>query len=424
MIRLSAMGAILCALLCAPPAGAGDESAATAAPDSTAGQAAETPDGDAGSAPHGEDGGTVTAGYDKTAMNGFFIRSADQAFRLNIGAYTQVRYDVNWRDAPAGEDDVTNDFSVRRTRFFFEGQYTPAFDYHLRMQIDNEDDFSLLIAWMQYNFGPDKRWSLRAGRQFIALSREDWQFAQDLLTTEYSPNDDTFAIGSSVGAQLSFSGDQSRFWAALSNGASGGKRTFPDNDPSAIAVTGRWEHQLAGTDWSVWDDLIGRRGRSRGILLGIAGGYEDLEADATADPGTIDSGYLLNLDLSFNGSGYQAMVAGSMTFREPLEGDSYYNYGILVQGGYFVTEKLQLYGQYNLVSPGDQPGDLEDFHSITAGVSHFPFVRTNRWKFSGELGYLFDAINQTLVSPSGGLGWLASDEDGQLYLRIQAQFGF
>jgi hypothetical protein len=411
---------ILCLLLCALPAGAAEEEAGVVAHDS---ETATDADGQSdGKVSDDKDDGELplTAGYDKTAMNGFFVRSKDESFRLNIGAYTQARYDVNWRDAPAGEDDVTSDFSIRRTRFFFEGNYTPKFNYHLRMQIDNEGDFSLLVAWMQVNFGPNKRWSLRAGRQFLALSREDWQSAEDTLTTDYSPNDDTFAIGSSDGAQVNFTGERHRFWAAVSNGAFGGKRTFPDNDPSDVAVTGRWEYQLVGTDWSVWDDLIGRRGRARGMLLGIAGGYEDMRSDPTA----IDSGTQLNLDLGFNGDGYQAMVAGSITWREPQTGDSFYNYGILVQGGYFFTEKMQVYGQYNLISPGDQPGALDDFNSITAGVSYFPFVRTNRWKFSGELGYLFDAINNTLVAPSGTLGWLSSDEDGQLYFRIQAQFGF
>jgi hypothetical protein len=412
---------LACFLACASSFGVVEDEADTAAEDSGTETNADDQNSGKASDQQGDDELRLTAGYDKAAMNGFFIRSEDGFFRLNIGAYTQVRYDVNWRDAPAGEDDITSDFSVRRTRFFFEGNYTPKFNYHLRMDIDNEDDFSLLIAFMQYNFAKDKRWSLRGGRQFIALSREDWQFAEDTLTTDYSPNDDTFAIGTSVGAQLHFTAKQHRFWAALSNGAFGGKRTFPDNEPSDIAITGRWEYQFAGKDWSVWDDLIGRRGRPRGMLFGIGGAYEDKEPDPAT---TIESGAQINLDLSFNGNGYQAMVAGSMTWREPQFGDSFYNYGILVQGGYFFAEELQVYGQYNLISPGDQPGTLEDFHSVTAGVSYFPFVRTNRWKFSGELGYLFDAINNTLVTPSGTLGWLPSDEDGQLYFRIQAQFGF
>jgi hypothetical protein len=68
--------------------------------------------------------------------------------------------------------------------------------------------------------------------------------------------------------------------------------------------------------------------------------------------------------------------------------------------------------------------DLESFNSITAGISYLPFLWTNRWKFSAEVGYLFDALNETIVEPSGSLGWLASDESGQTYFRIQAQFGF
>ena len=37
----------------------------------------------------------VEAGYEKNGWNGFFIRSKDGQFRLNIGAYTQIRYNTN-----------------------------------------------------------------------------------------------------------------------------------------------------------------------------------------------------------------------------------------------------------------------------------------------------------------------------------------
>jgi hypothetical protein len=129
----------------------------------------------------------LTAGYEKNSTNGFFIRSKDGQFRLNIGLYTQARYDVNWRDAPAGEDDVERGFSLNRTRFFLEGKYTPKFAYHFRVNIDDEADFSLLVGYVQYNIG--EKWNLRGGRQFIAMSREDWMLPQDTLTTEFSPND-------------------------------------------------------------------------------------------------------------------------------------------------------------------------------------------------------------------------------------------
>jgi hypothetical protein len=359
----------------------------------------------------------VTAGYEKNSTNGFFIRSKDGQFRLNIGLYTQARYDVNWRDAPAGEEDVERGFSLNRTRFFLEGKYTPKFAYHFRVNIDDEADFSLLVGYVQYNIG--EKWNLRGGRQFIAMSREDWMLPQDTLTTEFSPNDFTFAVGSSNGVQAHYQAERTRFWLSLNDGAYGAKKDFPDNETTDVALTSRWEHQISGREWSVWDDVVGRRGRPRGILLGLSGGYQ-FEEDTSA----FENSAQLNADISFNGDGYQAMAAGSWTWRDPEAVDSFSNYGLLLQGGYFVAEHAQVYGQYNFISPGDQPGEMESFNSVTAGISYLPFLWTNRWKFSAEVGHLFDALNETIVEPSGSLGWLASDEPGQTYFRIQAQFGF
>lgn len=359
----------------------------------------------------------LTAGYEKSSSNGFFIRSEDEQFRLNIGLSTQIRYDVSWRDASAGNEDVEKGFSVNQTRVYLEGQYTPKFDYQFQINIDDEGVFSVFAASAQFNIG--NKWNLQAGRLFIAMSREDWMSPQDTLTTEYSPNDFTFALGASTGVQAHHQGARQRFWAAVSDGSYGAKKDFPNNETTEVALTGRWEYQIAGREWSVWDDLIGRPGRPQGILLGLAGGYQ-AEDDASA----FDTGAQLNADVSFNGNGYQAVVAGSWTWRNPDAADPFSNYGLLVQGGYFLAEDVQVYGQYNLVSPGDQPGDLESFHSITAGVSYYPFSWTNRWKFSAEAGHLFDALDATIVEPSGSLGWLPSDEVGQTYFRIQAQFGF
>lgn len=356
-----------------------------------------------------------TAGYDKNSDNGFFFNTKDGAFSLNIGAYTQARYDLNWRDTPTDEDNVEEDFYFNITSLFFIGQLTRRFDYHLRMNYDDEGESDLQIAYLQYNI--NDQWTLRAGQQFVAISREDWMFPQDLLTTDFSANDETFAYGAPVAIQAHYEGAQQRFWAALSDAAIGGNVQL-DNLPDTT-LTGRWENQISGRDWSIWDDIIGRRGRSKGILLGLAGVLQPGENES----GTGKSAQL-NVDLSFNGDGYQAMLAASLTRLEPRYFDSFINYGILLQGGYFFTTHLQAYTQFDLVSPGDQPGELETFHSITAGVNYFPFPWRNRWKFSLELAHMSDIINKTIVEPSRSLGWQPSDEKGQTYLRLQAQFGF
>jgi hypothetical protein len=125
---------LLCFLVCALSVGAVENEADSAADDSGTEINAEGQDSGKASDKEADDELRLTAGYDKAAMNGFFIRSEDGSFRLNIGAYTQPRYDVNWRDAPAGEDDVSSDFSIRRTRFFFEGNYTPVDAVQLRQE--------------------------------------------------------------------------------------------------------------------------------------------------------------------------------------------------------------------------------------------------------------------------------------------------
>ena len=60
----------------------------------------------------------------------------------------------------------------------------------------------------------------------------------------------------------------------------------------------------------------------------------------------------------------------------------------------------------------------------TFGFNYLPYQWTNRWKLSAETGWLFSAINRTIVKPSGALGFLPGDESGQLYLRLQLQLGF
>lgn len=367
----------------------------------------------------------VNAGYDLDAFNGFYIRSADEKFSLRVGAFTQIRWNLNYRLPPSGEEALTSGFDVNRTRFFFEGNYTPQFDYHFQFNIDSDGALSIWTAKFQVNF--KNQWNLAGGLLKMPQSREDWVSPQDTLTTESSPNDVVFAIGSAFGLVTDHTGERMRFWAGVTNGNYGFKYVFPKNLSETIGVYGRWEIQAAGEDWSSWNDLVGRREREFGVLFGIAGGYQNAlrTGSSTGEP---NNGQV-NIDVSVSGNGYQIMAAASWTYavQDPLNASAAYstnNFGFLVQGGVFVAPRHQIYAQYNLVSPGIDPGRFVDFNSLTFGYSFFPSLRSNRWKFSAEAGYLFDAINDTLVPASGNLGYLASDEPGQVYARIQTQFGF
>ncbi|MCL7966641.1 MAG: OprO/OprP family phosphate-selective porin [marine benthic group bacterium] len=366
--------------------------------------------------------GGVEGGYDPAV--GLFVADSDAGFKLSLGAYSQFRYSMNWREDRA--DSVQNfeqEFSIPRTEIFLEGSYTDRLDFQLRTSITDGSDFELLVAYLAYRFSED--WNVTIGKQFIPLSREDWQYAQDLLAIDFSANDNTFASGTALGLVLNATiQDWLRFWIALDDGSFSAKRALSMVEESDALLSGRFEFQIAGTEWSVWDDLIGRRGRPFSILIGIAPAY----LVRTGEDLRFGDEHQLNLDLSLNGDGYQVLVAGSWTARNPRLADRYNNYGLYAQGGYFVSDTWQLYGRYDFVSPGDQPAlgsqELEDFTAVSAGLNWLPFRRTNRWKISAEVGYLFSALNNTIVAPSGTLGWLASDTAGQTLVRLQAQFGF
>jgi hypothetical protein len=297
------------------------------------------------------------AGFDKANFNGFFVQSRDQQFRLNIGAYSQLRYNLVWRETPpAGDPKFDSGFVVARTRFFFEAKMTDHIEYQLRFNIDDTGDFSLLIAYAGYNFknyhhrsaNNHGAWNLRVGRQFVAITREDWMFAQDILTTEFSAVDQAFAVGTSDGLQAFYGRDRGRVWFALSNGVAGGKEDFPNNTTSQALLSARGEVQLLGDDWNTFNDLVGRRGRSLGVLLGVGSGYAVTGPNAAV--ATPRHSGQVTVDLSVGGDGFQAMAYGVWNWAAVGTAES--TWGFVAQAGYFILEPWQVYAQYSLVHPG------------------------------------------------------------------------
>ena len=375
-------------------------------------------EGETGGEESPESEARLSAGWDGK----FYVGDSEDRFRLNLWAYTQFRYTLNHREEPPpGEPDNEHGFLIPRTRIFMEGRFADRFDFQLRTNINQDGDFDLINAWAQVRL--PKGWSIRAGELFPALSREDWMYPRDLLTTEFSANNAEYAIGTAMGIQASRQLANHRYWLAFSNGVGGGKSESFDNDAADWAVSGRFEYKL-GESWDIWDDLIGRRGREAGALFGLAALFQ-----GRGDPDYPDTapkfGTTITADVSLNGDGFQTMAALTWQHVNPERGTAAYeNYGAHVQGGYFVTRTLQLYGYYDGVYPGNQPGDLESYHVLGAGLSYIPFDWTNTYKASLEAGYLFSDMSKTIVSPGSTLGYLESDGSGQLMLRAQLQFGF
>ena len=361
------------------------------------------------------------AGYDTTSSNGFYIQDHNQAkFRLNIGAWTQPRYNYNNKfNVPDSIQNSTKGYAMNDTRIFFTGKYTEKFGFRLVINVGEDGEFGIQQAQLTYTI--KDKFILDLGKQFIASSREDWMDPSDLMAMQYSANDATFAMGSSFGALLYRKPvNNMRYWVSISNGLYGYNRSISEGNESDVMLGGRFEYQILGKNWQIWDDLLGRRNRDKGILLGMSTNFLTQKESKV-----INKGAQVNVDASFNGNGFQAMVAGVWTGQFPGGGaTNFSNYGFYLQGGYFVTKTVQVYGRYDFVSPGNQPGDFELYSAPGVGVSFLPFNFTNRWKITLEYNQMFSVMNKTIVPAGIGLGFIESDYRGQQSVRFQLQFGF
>jgi len=367
----------------------------------------------------------ANAGFDTTAYHPIFIQSSDGLFKLNLGMYTQFRYNMNWLgNTPDTTDQFNRGYNLARTRIFLEGDLTEKFYYHFRININPTGKVELMIAYLQWNL--NKKMKLRVGKQYMALGREDWILPQDLATMEFSAHDFTYAIWTSFGIQFNHApNNYFRYWASVGNGSYGSRRAFPDKNDSDVMLAGRVEWNVLGTNWGVWDDMLGRRGRAFGILLGV-GGASNQRFDKDALLTDSEKGTQLNVDLSVTGNGFQFFSQGSVTslkYKNNVSPDVTVG-GFYGTFGYWINKTVFPYIRYDFVGVGNVTSKTESYTSPGVGISYYPFNWSNRIRVTAEYNYLGATLNNTIVEADGQLGLVASPFGKQQSLRFQLQFGF
>lgn len=373
-----------------------------------------------------EEDSLPVAGYDTTAYHPIFIQSPDGQFKLNIGMYTQFRYNANWRqDLPDSVESFSRGYNLARTRLFFEGNLTDRFYYHMRINVNTISTFEMFVAYLQWNI--KNNMNIRMGRQFMALGREDWAYPQDLAAIEFSAQDFTYALWSSFGFQFHHRpSDVFRYWLGVGNGAYGGRRSFPTPASSDLALTGRAEWNVLGSNWGIYDDMLGRRGREFGILVGLGLGQVFRRDDSVFETDYKD-GSQANLDFTVSGDGYQLFAHGTVTsvqYAAESDLEDYTVESFYATFGHWLSNHWFPYVRFDYASNGDRTDATEDYASPGVGISYYPFTWTNRTRFTVEYNYLGATVNNTVVEPDGQLGLVESSYGPQSSLRLQIQFGF
>lgn len=362
-----------------------------------------------------------TSGHDGSA---FYVGAEDGAYKLKVSGQLQFRYLVNVRDEPANDDeDVTVGFQTQKTRLEFGGNVISK-DTTFFVQTEfsrSTGTAGLLDAWVRHAF--NEQWGIRFGQFKTPFLREESMSDKRQLGADRSLVNGVFSQARSQGVQLEYQGEAFRFGGAFTDGFSTVNSDFDSSAEADYALTGRAEFRLAG-DWKQFDQFTSWRESKFGAMLGGAVHWQD----GGETGGTVESElFAYTIDASLAGDGWNAFAAFMGRSVDPAAGTEADDFGFLVQGGVFLTEKTELFGRFDMVIPDDdRAGGSDEFSTITVGVNHYFVPKSHAAKLTVDLSYFLDeqADSASLVSPSTATGILQDSEDGQVAARVQFQLLF
>jgi hypothetical protein len=337
---------------------------------------------------------------------------------LNIGGYIQTRYLMNFRDGQPSHENFTNGFQMRRTRLIFSGT---VWDKHLSYLIQPEFSrstgaFILQDAWAKYTW--DNGFYARAGQYKLPLLREELVSDTFLLAVDRSAVNATFTQNRSQGAGVGYAQNDWRVMADISDGLNTLNTDFTDPTEADFAITGRGEWKFAGDDFKRFDDMTSWKGNSYAGMLGAAAHYQ-----TGGNTGfTIDRDVLeATVDCSVEGNGWNAFVEGVWR-QTKVPGTTTNDYGVVVQGGYFITDQIEAFGRYDVIIP-----DVgSNFNSFTVGANYYIAPHSHAFKLTGDIVYYADSTTGTpiLSGTNTGINLLPETDAGEVAVRLQLQVLF
>ncbi len=360
------------------------------------------------------------AGASSGFKNGKFYITDGGANTLNFEGFTQFRYIVDVRKDQPNNGDVTDGFQARRTRLIFNGT---VFDKNLSFQIQGDFDrgsgnFTQLDAYAKYAWdnGVYAKW----GQFKEALLHEELVSDQYQLAVERSVVNTVFTANRVQGVEVGWSnGKQFRAMGGFNDGINSLNTDYNSAVESDYAVSGRGEWMFAGDDFKRFDDYTSWKGGSFAGLAGAAVHFQDGgQTGFTVDRSVFEA----TADVSVEGDGWNAAVAGVMRRTEPNGAAATTDYGFLGQGGIFITDQLELFARYDVVIP-----DVGDpFNTVTGGATYYFSPQSHAVQLSADLSYYLDDTTTSPVIPAGntGTGFLVDPNGGQWSLRIQMQIMF
>ncbi len=373
----------------------------------------------------------ATAGYN----NGFFISSPDGNFSLKVNGLVQARWILN----SAKDQNTQWGFDVRRARLTFSGNVSD-FRYEVQGQwgsplgVENglfgvptsgPNEFNLLNAYVERDFDLGGNTLTVTAGQFKAPFLREWLVdAGDLMAVDYSLLTYYFYQGYSVGVMAGMSSDDFRVNVAFTNGVGtpqdlgiGSYGSGWNSNPTQYSFAGRAEYKMSG-NWADFDNFSSRRGEAEGLMIGVGGLFQKYNTGFSLGNRAIVTGVTADVTWNFGGASiFAALVYENLS----TEGaGSNQPWGFMVQGGYFVTDDVEIFARYDYANADVPGGDVTKLSVITAGANYF---LSDNAKFTADFGFSLNTLG-IFDSTSAGYRDDTGNNDGQFALRAQLQLTF
>lgn len=342
---------------------------------------------------------------------GFYIAQGDM--RLYIAGMVQFRYLMTFRDTDTDADDFTNGFENRRSRLITFGQIDKDISYRIQAEYRSDGGMILQDASVAYSLG--EGWRVTAGQFKLPLLREELVTDLSQLAVERSVTNATFNQGRSQGVELAYEGEAFRVSLALSDGLITDNTKVTSSREADFAVTARGEYKFAG-EWKQFRDFSGWREGPLGVMLGGAAHYQaGGETGGTNDVDVLE----YTTDLSLEGSGWSAYGAFIGRHRDETAGE-FDDFGVVVQGGLFATEQVEIFGRYDVVIPDDaRASDPDPFNTISAGATYFLIPKSRASHVRLQVAWFLDAQAESIVNTSTNNALLSDTQGDQVAVILE-----
>ena len=295
------------------------------------------------------------------------------AITVNVHGWVQSRWTYK-QNATEGVDN-NHGFNIPRTRLDISGDVYD-WSYKVGGQWTDGGNFTLMDAYA------DGR-GFRVGQFKSPFMKEVLTSSADTLATERSVISNQFGQGRSQGVQYGYETALGGVTVAYTDGFNTANGAGIQN---GYALTGRLDFSPVS-----WMDM------------GVAVSHNDLDA---SDYNTWTA------DASFGVGGFDFTGAYVATIDD-TDGD---DWGTVWTASYDVTDKAQLFGQYEI---GHLEGVETDLKIATIGVN---YAFNDNVKWTTDVGYAFDTVDAGWNL--GDSGWNTTAGEGSTLIRTQLQVKF